>query len=70
MALCSAWVPVEVSQFCTCLCVFNEVEGHDTLNQALKELAEHADLSTHIDGLVLCGVIDWAHEEDMLCCLG
>ena len=69
-ALCSAWVPVEVSWFRTCLCVFNEAEGHDALKWALEELAEHADLSMHIDGLASCGVVDWAHEEDMLHCLG
>ena len=69
-ALCSAWVPVEVLRFCTHLCVFNEAEGHDALKQALEELAECADLSMCIDGLVLCGVIDQACEEDMLHCLG
>ena len=70
VALCSAWVPVEFLQFCTHLCVFDEVEGHDALKWALKELAEHVDLSTHVDGLALCDVIDQAHKEDVLHCLG
>ena len=70
MALCSAWVPVEVLQFCTCLCVFDEVEGHDALKRALEELAECVDLSMCIDSLASCGVVDWACKEDMLHCLG